>query len=36
MCPRPNLEVLTCVVVVTAAVLVAIHRCGSNVLSLPR
>ena len=36
MCPRPALEVLTCVVVVAAAVLVAIHRCGSSVLSLPR
>ena len=36
MCPRPTLEVLTCVVVVTAAVLVAINRCGSGMLQLPR
>lgn len=36
MCPRPTLDVLTCVVVVTAAALVAMHRCGSNVLLLPR
>lgn len=36
MCPRPTFDVLTCVVVVTAAVLVAIHRCGSSTLSLPR
>lgn len=36
MCPRPTFEVLTCVVVVTAAVLVAINRCSSTVLQLPR
>lgn len=36
MCPRPTHEVLTCVVVVTAAVLVAITRCGSGMLQLPR
>lgn len=36
MCPRPTLDVLTCVIVMTAAVLVAINRCGSGMLSLQR
>jgi hypothetical protein len=36
MCPRPNLDVLTCVIVMTAAVLVAINRCNSIALQLPR
>lgn len=35
MPPRPNLDLLTCVVAVTAAVLVAIARCTSCTLRLP-
>lgn len=36
MCPRPTFDVLTCVIVMTAAVLVAINRCSASMLQLPR
>jgi hypothetical protein len=35
MYPKSNLDLVTCVVVVTAAVLVAIARCTNCTLRLP-
>lgn len=35
MLPRPNLDAVTCILVVTAAVLVAIARCTGCTTRLP-